>query len=139
MELIRNYFWLAEQAFSVLTHYWGVTAILTVGFLAMVVIKVAKRDNDWRARQLIVFVPLAIAFSKLLWGALMRSPGTGSRPDWTFQVILILLAAQFLASVWVIWKMKGFRWIALFAVALQFWFGLGSAFVAGMSITGDWL
>jgi len=38
-----------------------------------------------------------------------------------------------------IWRMKGFRWYATSLMALAELVTWGALFVAGMSITGDWL
>jgi hypothetical protein len=71
----------------------------------------------------------------------MEHPSTSQSvaPSWPSYVVLALLIVQALVSLWVIWTMKGYRWFSAFIVALEQWFGLGCAFVAVMSVTGDWL
>ncbi len=56
--------------------------------------------------------------------------------DWTIDVLFFLSLA--LSFFWV-YRMKGFRWFAFCIVGLQQLLLCGAMFVAGMSITGDWL
>ncbi len=88
-----------------------------------------------------IFSPLAVTLLILLWGAVMEHPGTSQSlaPTWPSYVVLALLIVQALVSIWVVWAMKGYRWFSAFTVALEQWFALACAFVAGMSVTGDWL
>jgi hypothetical protein len=74
-------------------------------------------------------------------GAVMAHPSTSQSlaPSWPSYVVLALLIVQLLVSIWVVWMMRDYRWFSAFTVALEQWFGLACAFVAGMSVTGDWL
>jgi hypothetical protein len=49
--------------------------------------------------------------------------------------VLLSLLSIFL---WV-YRMKGIRWFAVCVLAIQEVFVLGAMFMAGMSISGDWL
>jgi hypothetical protein len=69
-----------------------------------------------------------------------HSTESGMRaPSWPSYIVLTLLLAQVLTGIWVIVKMKNYRWFASFTVVLQQWFGLACTFVSGMSVTGEWL
>jgi hypothetical protein len=50
----------------------------------------------------------------------------------------VTLGSLALCVFW-IWRMKGFRWYATSLMALAELITLGALFVAGMSISGDWL
>ena len=133
--------WLAEQAFSALRYYWPVTVALLAGVVATLALKSPLRSSQFRSRHLFIFSPLAVTLLILIWGAVMEHPSTSQTvaPSWPSYVVLALLIVQVLVSIWVIWAMKGYRWFSAFTVALEQWFGLASAFVAAMSVTGDWL
>ena len=74
-------------------------------------------------------------------GAVMEHPGTSQTlaPSWPSYVVLALLIVQLIVSIWVVWRMKGYRLFSAFTVALEQWFGVACAVVAAMSVTGDWL
>ena len=133
--------WLAEQAFSALLYYWPVTAALVAGVIATLALKLRLLRSELRARHLLIFLPLAVTLLILFWGAVMEHPSTSQSlaPSWPSYVVWALLVLQLLVSIWVVWAMRGYRWFSAFTVALEQWFGLACAFVAGMSITGDWL
>jgi hypothetical protein len=90
---------------------------------------------------LLIFLPLVFALLTLVWGTIMQHPSDSPNlaPGWPGHVLQALFIAQLAASIWVVWLMKGYRLFSIFAVMLELWFALGCAFVAGMSVTGDWL
>ena len=135
--------WLAEQAMSALLYWWPVTLTLVVGFVLTLAVYspiVGPRAHFCR-RHLLVLTPLAVVVLILVWGTAMEHPVTSPTPasSWPSYVVFALLILQLLISVWVVWAMKGYRWFSVFIVALEQWFGLACAFVASMSVTGDWL
>lgn len=143
MDEILYPWWLASQAVSVMFHYWQVTLPLVVGLVLALVIRLPflGSGRNPERRHFLLLSPLAVAFLILLWGAVMEHPGTsGSRTtDWPSHVILALLVVQVLVSLWVVRGLNGYRWFAVFAVALELWFGVACVFVATMSVTGNWL
>ena len=141
MGRIQSIAWLAEQAFSVLLYFWPVTVVLVAGVVATLALKFPLLRSQFCSRYLLIFSPLAVTLLTLLWGALMHHPSTSQTPapSWPSYVVLALLTVQILISIWVVWLMKGYRWFSAFTVMLEQWFGLACAFVAGMSVTGDWL
>jgi hypothetical protein len=135
--------WLAEQAMSDLFYYWPVTLALVAGLVLTLAVRspLVGFGSQFRRRHLLVLTPLAVTLLILVWGAAMEHPSTSQTlaPSWPSYVVLALLIVQVLVSIWVVWAMKGYRWFSAFTVALEQWFGLACAFVAGMSVTGDWL
>ena len=133
--------WLAEQSFSSLVYCWPVTLILAVGCLVTAVVKSPFRPFQFRARHSLILAPLLVSLLILVWGAVMEHPSDSQSlaPTWPSYVVLALVVAQLLTGIYVVCVMKGNRWFSAFAVALEQWFGLACAFVAGMSVTGDWL
>lgn len=139
--LVVPFFWLAGQAFGVLTHYWMVTVAAIAGMAGSVLVQYFFFEPEpWRVRHFLVFTPLSVSIVILLLGTLFgKDSGWFSAGDWLVHTVWVLVIVQILVSVWTVWAMKGYRWFTVFATALQLWFGLGCAFVSGMSITGDWL
>jgi hypothetical protein len=128
---------------SALIYYWPVTLALAVGFVLMLALRspFVGLGSQLRRRHLLVLSPLAVTLLILTWGAVMQHPGNAQTlaPKWLSYVVLALLIVQLLVSIWVVWAVKGYRWFSAFTVALELWFGLACSFVAGMSVTGDWL
>lgn len=128
---------------SVLLYFWPVTLALVAGFVLTLAVRlpVVGSGAQFRRRHLLMLSPLAVTLLILVWGALMwHSPMAQSlAPSWPSYVVLALIVIQLLVSIGVVWAMKGYRWFSTFTVALELWFGLACAFVAGMSVTGDWL
>jgi len=128
---------------SVLVHYWPVTLTLVAGFVLTLAVRspLVGSGSQFRRRHLLVLSPLAVTLLILGWGAVMQHPSSAQTlaPSWPSYVVLALLILQLFVSIWVVWTMKGYRWFSAFTVALEQWFGLACAFVAGMSVTGDWL
>jgi hypothetical protein len=135
--------WLAEQAMGTLFYFWPVTLALVAGFVRTLGVRspFLGSRSQFRRRHLVVLAPLAVTLLILVWGAAMEYPTTSQAlaPNWPRYVVLALLIFQLLVGIWVVWAMKGYRWFSAFTVALEQWFGLACAFVAGMSVTGDWL
>lgn len=133
--------WLAGQALSVLFYYWPVTLVLVIGLVVALARKSPPLGAQFRLRHLFVLTPLIVTLLILLWGMVMEHPSNSQTlaPSWPSYVVLALLVGQVLVSIWVVWAMKGYRWVTAFMVALEQWFGLACAFVATMSVSGDWL
>jgi hypothetical protein len=136
MRYLEYPLWLAEQAISALLYFWPVTLVLAVAFAIALALKSPFTiSGSFRRRHLSVFLPLLVTLLILIWGTVMHD----SQTSWPDYIVDALVITQFSVGIWVIWFMKGYRWFSVFAVALQQWLGLACAFVAGMSVTGDWL
>jgi hypothetical protein len=143
MERLLYTVWLARQAISALLYFWPVTLTLAAAFILTLALRspLVGSESQLRRRHLLLLSPLAVTLLILCWGAAMQHPSTSQTlaPSWPSHVVLALLVLQFLVSIWVVWAMKDYRWFSASTVALEQWFGLACAFVAGMSVTGDWL
>lgn len=93
----------------------------------------------WLALSQLLFFPAAIAIGTL-WPSLTTNPALPHHPNRAAGLWLYVLWYGSLTSgaFW-IWRMKGFRWFATSLMALIELPTLGALFVAGMSVTGDWL
>jgi hypothetical protein len=96
------------------------------------------------ATPLASFYSPAVLRCPIVVGVLGANPVTNPTiphsADKTAKVYLDAVTYGSLASCefW-IWRMKGFRWYATSLMALVELITWGALFVAGMSITGDWL
>ena len=133
MNTIRYVLWLAEQALDGPFYYWPITAIIVAGLALTSIFNFPFIRPRFCQQHFLLFVPLGFSLVILAWGALMKNQ------PWADLVIHVLFAFQLLASIYAIYKLKGYRWFALFFILLQLWFNLFFAFVAVMSATGDWL
>jgi hypothetical protein len=143
MQYLQYLIWLAEQAMSALFYFWPVTLALVIPFIITLALKSPFMGSEPKfcRRHLSVFLPLAVTLLILVWGTVMEHPSDSQSlaPSWPSYVVDALLIIQLLVSIWVVWFMKGYRWFSVFTVVLEQWFALACAFVAGMSVTGDWL
>ena len=141
MRTISYTIWLAEQASGALLYYWGITLFLAAGLVVSLIIQAPLARGNRRLGHLAIFVPSVITILILSFGALMAHPTDSPQfaPTWPKYVVLALLVCQFLACIAVVVTMNGYRIFAAFLVGVQLWYGLACAFVAGMSVSGDWL
>jgi hypothetical protein len=95
------------------------------------------RHSYWLVLTQILFFPATIAI-----GVLFHASGGGPHhePNQTGRWLLdgLRYLSLGLGCVWV-YRMKGLRWFAVSLVALQELVVLCAGFIAGMSVSGDWL
>ncbi len=97
------------------------------------------KPHHWLAFTHLLFFVAAIAVG-VLGQNQVTNPTITHSVDRTAALYLDAVTYGSLASCgfWV-WRMKGFRWYATSLMALAELITWGALFVAGMSITGDWL
>ncbi len=143
MEHLEYTFWLAAQAMSALFYFWPITLALVAGFIITFAVRSPffGSGSKFYRHHLFVLLPLVVTLLILIFGAVMEHPSTSQNqaPSWPSYVVDALVIVQLFISIWVVWFMKGYRWFSVFTVALEQWFAIACAFVAGMSVTGDWL
>jgi hypothetical protein len=141
MRFVYYTYWLAEQSFSVLLYFWGISAVLVIGLIASLVFQTPIKKGNWQLRYWGLLAPSVVTVLILCWGALMAHPTSSDQlaPAWPSYIVLGLLVVQIVVCIAVVFAMKPFRVFAAFAAGLQLWYGVASAFTAGMSVTGDWL
>jgi hypothetical protein len=143
MQYLEYPLWLAEQAFSALYYFWPITLALVIPFLITLALKspFTHPKTNFYLRHISVLIPLAVTLLILVWGTVMKYPGDSRNlaPIWPSCVVLALLIVQLFASIGVVWLMKGYRLFSVFTVVLELYFALACAFMAYMSVSGDWL
>ena len=133
METIRYLLWLIETASEGPIYFWPITTVILAGLAVTSVFNFPFTRSRIRKRHFVLLMPLGFSIVILLSGVLMKD-----RP-WAAYLVHALLFSQLLASIYVICKIKGYRWFALFFISLQLWLAIFFAFVSAMSATGDWL
>lgn len=120
-----------------------VTLILLGNIAAGALVKRPFRQDRWKREYLLVFANLLFFPGILVVGILGAvDPSAVPRPKpnpfavWASNGMFFLPIA--LGIYW-IWRMKGLRWFALATVLMQQWILLAAGFIAGMSLSGDWL
>jgi len=96
------------------------------------------KPHHWGALTHLLLFPAAIAVGVLLPAS--SSAVHGLSPNRVGVASLkIVFYVSVVSCVFWIWKMRGLRWVASGLMTLMELPVLGALFVAGMSVTGDWL
>jgi hypothetical protein len=100
------------------------------------------RSGVWRSSYWLIFTQFLFFPALLAVGAGFPAV-TGSARLQENQLGRYLLDALFLLSLltgalW-LYRMKGLRWLSASLLVLQQVFVIGAGFIAGMSVSGDWL
>ena len=139
------FLWLFRQTGYGLLYPWPVTAALVC--LVAIGLVLARRQLSTGLRgwffQLAPFViPVAVLAVGSIYQCESCSPssvGQGVRHAWAAHLIDALLLVQIGAAVWLVSKAKGWRLMSSAIQALSLWCTVWASFLAGMSISGDWL
>ena len=127
--------WLAMQSISGMVYFFPATATVVVVSLTAIILNRPSRNEKYRYLPLALFLfPLIY----LLYGFVFASKWSDA-PTWAGYDIFLLLFIQLVVSIGVIVRMKGLRLYAFGISLLAAYVGLSFAFIAGMSVTGDWL
>lgn len=119
-----------------------VTLALTAYLAAAMTLKWPFRHDRWRREYWLIFlnllfVPATIAIADV--GSVNPNPMPHHPNTLGIWVCNGIFAACALLGIFWVYRMKGLRWFALAVVLLQLWMLIGAGFIAGMSLTGDWL
>ncbi len=127
-----------------LPNFGLVCLLLIVGLFISIIWQQPFDSRRWRRRNLLIFTQVLFYPAIVAIGALFRVDSNPMRPrapvnpfaDWALDITFFLSLA--LGLYW-IYEMKRLRWFAFCFVFLVQLVLFGAMFVAGMSITGDWL
>jgi hypothetical protein len=140
-----SFSWLAQQSVDGLVWAWPITAIL---FLVLITSAIASfRERRFvRPIALVHLVPIGIpvvilALGASYWceGCSPSSLGQGHRHLWAMRTADALFVAHVGLAAWLTWASGKLRLVAGAWHALVLWWGLWASFMAGMSMSGDWL
>ena len=133
MTILTDAGWLGSLAFSGIIYYWPITLLLLAFVVSSGLFAARKHSLNFGKIYLLLFIPFLS--SPVLWilGAYFRE-----QPQ-CLKFIQATFIAFIATSVVLIALSKAARLFVTAVVLLLLWGGLMSAFVAGMSVTGDWL
>ena len=138
--------WLAKQAADGLRWAWPVTVVLTFLLLAAAVWSRRRISALFRAPALWQLVPLGVAPALLALGTWFAcqncspsSLGQGHRYMWAMRACDALLVAQLVGAALLVKAASPLRLLAASFQLLLLWCSYWAAFMAGMSMSGDWL
>lgn len=139
--------WLLMQAlgFVGIPLFGWILIALFVGLIISAGFQNPFRRGRWKQHYILVFTHFFLFLVIIAVGVLYRVsfpdprrplPKENVVADWSLNILFFL---SIILSVFWVYRMKGLRWLAFFMVAVQELFLLGALFVAGMSISGDWI
>ena len=114
------------------------SVILAVAFACQLPV----RKESWRGSYWLVFTQMLFFPATIVVGVLFPAGGVMPKPvpnetgRWCLQALWYLSLGM--GCFWV-YRMKGVRWVAASLVGLQEILVLCASFIAGMSVSGDWL
>jgi hypothetical protein len=138
---VEYFFWLAAQAFQVPVLFPPATLLILVGGVGAV--GSLPYASSARSRQVLVavLVPMALPAAILLCGVLLSHDTELDTvaPRWPERLIGSLFFAHIPVAALLVWRLRGARWLALFASIGMAGYSCGAAFMSIMSVSGRWL
>jgi hypothetical protein len=140
MNTMYMFTWLFWQTVSA-ARYFSQVSILVLA-VAVVCIAIGRRGllrlslRSWS----VIAVCYAVPFLILVWGTLMHyEEATDAGPVWRTYIIGALLLCFVSLVLLSIWRFVGSRLVTFGLLLPPAWFSLCTAFIAGMSVTNDWI
>ncbi len=101
--------------------------------------KTALEPYHWLVLTHLLFFPAAIA-AGVIWANPITNPTVPHHPIEAGRRCLdVLMYASFASCIWWVWRMPGFRWLAVSLMLLAEMLVFFGLFISGMSVSGDWL
>lgn len=136
----RLFLWSLE--FLALPPVMLLVAICIISVVSAFVRQQPFRTGVWRSSYWLIFTQLLFFPAIIAVGVLLPAVSSWPHPKENAIGNRVLDALFYLSIVtgalW-IYRMKGLRWLSASLVALQQVILVGAGFVAGMSVSGDWL
>ena len=140
------FLWLFRQAADGLLYAWPITA----GLLCLLSVAVLRSHHGpsfkVRGGWWLQLAPCCVAVVVLALGTVYAcencspsSLGQGMRHVWAIHVVNALLLVQLVSAFGLIRLATGRRFVSSVLQAMQLWCTLWASFLAGMSMSGDWL
>lgn len=141
-----DFVWLSRQAADGLLYMWPITAALCGMLFIAVLRSFGKPTARPRGGWWLQFAPLCVAIAMLAFGSVFAcencspsSLGEGVRHVWAIHAVEGLLVAQLAGAVGLVMLAAGARLVSATLQAIWLWCSFWAYFLAGMSISGDWV
>jgi len=125
---------------------WPVSVALLIGLVVALVLARRRLRTFLGRRALVQLAPAVVPFAVLALGAWFAcencspsSLGQGRRHVWAMRAADTLLIGQVLAALVLVRVAAPCRWVAAVVQAGFLWFSFWAGFMAGMSMSGDWI
>ena len=143
---MNRFLWLARQTVHGIGWMWPISLFLLVSLAAAILYSRGSLRacvHPRRAWELLVLLnPVVLLFLGAAYACEDCSPsalGLGTRHIWAIHVANALVVGQLLAIIWWVWHAQSCRLFSAALHVLFLWCTLQAAFIAGMSLSGDWL
>ena len=146
MSTWSHFLWLFWQAADGLLYAWPITAALA-GMLVIALIRARQQSSrtirgGWSLQITPLVVPIAILALGAVYACEGCSPvslGQGVRHARAGHAVDALLLVQVIAGLCFIRLASGRRFLSFALQAIGLWCSFWASFLAGMSISGDWI
>ena len=135
MDGFLRFLWLLSQTFDVMVYLWPIT----LGLVLHIILATVRSSSRQILKTPNILVPILPTLLTLIVGGFAWHSGNRAGAA-IFPEILVglLFAVQLLASIFVIIRQNGERWLATSVSLLFLWFALISQFIVGMALTNVW-
>jgi hypothetical protein len=138
-----NALWLLGQGVMLAISYGGLVTLglLVLGAIALRCALVKneaqlKRGSLWAWSPALTTIGIACIGSRFERTWAVGGTPEASTAGWA---IAVLLSIGLILGVFAVFRSTGLRFLVASVVALELWYSIVVAFVANMSITGDWI
>ncbi len=140
MSNAHRFFWLAQQAFGGLLYFWQITLVLVILAGIASSYNFPFTPSRFCKKHLLVFSPFLSSVLILLVGVFMAHRGSPQNaPKLPGTLLSIFFLLQFPVGAAVIYRLKDYRWFAASIFLLALWVCMMCSFMAGMSVSNDWI
>lgn len=137
--------WLLIQSLSImqLPIVRWIVALFVICSIVSLIWQRPFEAEHWKRSYWLVFTQSLVLISVIAVGVLFRA--TTNHPLRPIvnpvgdQAVNVLFFVSLALGFFLVYRTKGCRWLAFCLVSLQELFVLSALFIAGMSVTGDWL
>jgi len=122
-----------------------VTLALTVNLLASSFYSWRVQREKWLPRfrwvfTQFLFFPVLVAAGVLGRNLAAYDPVTGTQPTvLAYFIVYGLILVSLCFGLYWVYRLKGYRWLAIGIMLFQLWLMHAAGWIAGMAITGDWI
>jgi hypothetical protein len=140
MNKVQYFIWLSTQTWYGLHMEWKTSLTLALIALVALIINNPFKPKSFTHRNLLLLTPFAITLILLFIGTMfVHNNHQIEAPKWPVYLLMGVASMHIPLGFYLIWNIKEFRWstiaLNIFQIDLSRW----ALFVAGMSVSGDWL
>lgn len=142
MDTTSYFLWLGEQTLSGVRYSWLVALAISAAFCAAAIVNNPYKKKPVDSRTIVLWAPILLPVAILAVGDIFRHDYTQNQAkpsEWPQYAVIGLFLAHLPITGYFLYSLRGFRWFATTVSLVQIYLSYWAAFVASMSVTGDWL